>query len=87
MKTLIDIPTKGDHATLTGGMVIRVRDHGNGDLEYITHDYSIVEGRRGYHNGGYWSSLSQALADLSRCVERSEGFDLGGAIDFAKLAA
>ena len=84
MKTLFTIPTQAGEGTLPGGIVLR--DKGAGEHNrFVTHDYSVMEGRTGYHCGGYYDTLSEALADLAKRVERAERYPdgIGGALDLS----
>lgn len=83
MRTIIDIPTKGDPMTNAGGIALRVRPS---EDRYVVHYYYWEsDGRKAYHQGGYHQTLSQALEDIARRVTRAETYDRGGALDFDRL--
>lgn len=83
MRTILDIPTKGDAMTMPGGIVLRVRTE---QPCFVVHYYADDPGhQRGYHQGGYHKSLADALEDVTKRAGRSERYTLGGAIDYGKL--
>ena len=82
MKTLLSIPTKGDHCTMKGGIKLRQREDGS----YVVHYFNDYEfDGHDHFQGGYHNKLSDALKEMARRVERAEGYDLGGSLDVEKL--
>ncbi len=91
MKTLFEIPTRGDDMTLPGGIALRYREETG---EFIVHNFNTdreTGTERHYFGGGYYCSdalsnrLTRALEDVARRVERASGYDTGGSIDMGKL--
>lgn len=91
MKTLFEIPTRGDDMTLPGGIALRYREDTG---EFIVHNFNTdreTGKTREYFGGGYYCTgtpadrLSAALVDLSKRAERASGYTTGGSIDMEKL--
>jgi hypothetical protein len=91
MKTLFEIPTRGDTMTMPGGMALCYREETG---EFIVHNFNTDRDTgktREYFGGGYYCSgtpaerLSAAMADLSKRAERASGYTTGGSIDMEKL--
>jgi len=91
MRTIFEIPTKGDSMTLPGGIALRVREE---TREYVVHTFNTdreTGKARAYFQGSYFThdggnaeaeAFSNALQEFSRRVDRATGYDLGGAVDF-----
>jgi len=91
MKTLFEIPTRGDDMTMPGGIALRYNENRE---EFVVHNYNTdreTGTERNYFGGGYYCSgtpaerLSGAMADLSKRVARQSNYDLGGSIDVEAL--
>jgi len=91
MKTLFEIPTRGDTMTQPGGIALRAREDGS---EFVVHYYNTdreTGTERHYFQGSYFGSglreqsLVKALAEVHRRAERQSFYDLGGSIDLEKL--
>ena len=91
MKTIFEIPTRGDEMTMPGGIALRYREETG---EFIVHNFNTdreTGTERHYFGGGYYCSgtpaerLSGALVDLSKRAERASGYDTGGSIDMKTL--
>jgi len=91
MKTLIEIPTRGDEFTQRGGIALRYNAE---DEAFIVHNFTTdteSDTARVYFGGGYyWSGtpaerLGNAFEDLAERVKRAAGYDAGGSIDLEKL--
>lgn len=90
VKTLFEIPTRGDAMTQPGGIALRYRLDG----EYIVHNYNTdreTGTERHYFQGSYITGanpqdgFSKALTELTRRVARCTSYDTGGSLDLAKL--
>lgn len=91
MRTILEIPTKGDSLTLPGGIALRACEDSG---EYVVHNYSTdrKSGKaRAYFQGSYFThdggnaeaeAFSKALHEFARRVDRATGYDQGGAVDF-----
>lgn len=94
MRTILEIPTKGDSMTLPGGIALRGCEDTH---EYVVHNYSTdreTQTARAYFQGSYYphdggnaeaEAFSRALQEFSRRVDRATGYDQGGAVDFEAL--
>jgi hypothetical protein len=91
MKTIFEVPTRGDAMTMPGGIALRCRENGT---EFVVHNYNtdretITE--RHYWQGSYFSSgsnaecFAKALEEFARRVSRATGYDRGGALDIGTL--
>lgn len=91
VKTLFEIPTRGDSMTQPGGIALRYRV---GTGEYIVHNFNTdreTGTERNYFHGSYITGanpqdgFSKALTELNRRVARCTSYDTGGSLDMAKL--
>lgn len=85
MKTLFEVPTRGDDMTQPSGIAIRFHDLTG---EFIVHNFNTDRETgtdRHYFGGGYYRELPRALADFTDRVERAGRYDTGGSIDLEKL--
>lgn len=91
MKTILEIPTRGDSMTQPGGIALRYREETN---EFIVHNFNTdreTGTEREYFGGGYYTHdapnvcFAAALEDFSKRVQHASGYDLGGSIDLEKL--
>lgn len=94
MKTLIEIPTRGDEMTQPGGIALRYNTIKN---EFVVHNFNTdreTETERHYFGGGYYfgdtneglaDGLALALEDLAKRVRRAGGYDTGGALDLDRV--
>lgn len=95
MKTLIEIPTRGDEFTQPGGIALRYNEDSG---EFVVHNYNTdnhTGTSREYFSGGYYGAgskgegravgLAFALEDLTKRVKRAAFYDAGGSIDLEKL--
>ena len=77
-KTIIEVQTKGDFATLPGG--IALREHPGGGSFMVQDFYWQKGGERSYSCGAYDLTLVEALEEFHRRCKRAERFDAGGAL-------
>lgn len=91
MKTIFEIPTRGDEMTMPGGIALRYREETG---EFVVHNYNTdreTGTERHYFGGGYYVSGSphnrfmNALLDFNKRAERASGYDTGGSIDMETL--
>lgn len=82
MKTLFEVATNGDSMTMPGGIAVRFND-GNSYHPYQVHNFNEslkADGQREYFGGGYYSTLSEALYDFTRRVQKAESYTAGGSL-------
>jgi hypothetical protein len=93
MKTLFEIPTRGDTMTMPGGIALRYHE---GKGEFIVHNYTTdreTGTERHYYQGSYFSAGSpanafmNAMTTFNRRAERASTYDTGGSIDIEALTA
>lgn len=90
LKTIFEVPTQADRMTQPGGIALRVRDDGEFIVHYFTTDRETGTERH-YHQGSYFSAgspanrFANAMVEFNRRIERSTGYDTGGALDIDKL--
>lgn len=96
MKTIFEVPTKGDSMTMPGGIALRWRDKGNGSGEFVVHNFNTDREtltKREYFQGSYmWhdendyaTAFADAMTELTRRVTRATGYDRGGSIDLTGM--
>lgn len=83
MKTLKVRYTRGDEMTMPGGIILREKEHGDGEKEYIVHNFSRAPGHKepsSFFWGRYLFDLNKAESAFNEKVANAGHYDRGGSL-------